>query len=174
MKLKLIKNYNVKNNVSVFFLKNHNIFFLKNYIGFFKIYMPMNYFFFKKDNNYNFLFIKKNNYYSILKQFLNFYKNLVKMFFFKLRLRGLGYRIKKISMKLYRFFFGVKHYFYFHISNDIFVKHRHRNIFIFSNNLSKLNDIFSHLLLLKKLDFYERNNSFIISHKVLFFKKRKK
>jgi len=35
----------------------------------------------------------------------------------------------------------------------------------------KLNDIFRELVLLKKLDFFERTNSFIIPRKIIFIKK---
>jgi ribosomal protein L6P/L9E len=120
-----------------------------------------------------FLFINRNMFKMFITNFMFFFNKCFRFYFFKLRLRGLGYRIKKITTKLYRFFFAFNHYFYFHISKDIFFKHKKRNLIIFSNNLVKLNDIFSHLLLLKKLDLYERNNTFIISKKILFFKKRK-
>jgi hypothetical protein len=131
-------------------------------------------FFFSKNKEKNlFLFSSKNKYNNFFNNFLFFFNKFFKFFFFRLRLRGLGYRIKRITKKLYRFFFAFNHYFYFHISKNIFLKHRHRQLIVFSNNLIKLNDIFSHLLLLKKLDFYERNNTFIISRRILFFKKRK-
>jgi hypothetical protein len=35
----------------------------------------------------------------------------------------------------------------------------------------RLNTVFSNLVLLKKLDFFERTNSFIVPNKVLFLKK---
>lgn len=151
------------------FFENKNIFVFKNILGIIKFYIS-SYFFFKKNT---FLFLKEEFFLKFLNNFFYFYNKFFRFYFFKLRLRGLGYRIKKITNKLYRFFFAFNHYFYFHISKDIFFKHRRRNLIIFSHNLIKLNDIFSNLLLLKKLDFYERNNTFIISRKILFFKKRK-
>lgn len=156
-------------NINLNFLKKNNIFFFKNIFGYIKFYMPSLYFI--KNNKY--LFLNKYKYQNFLNSFLFFFNKMYRFFFFRLRLRGLGYRIKKITKKLYRFFFAFNHFFYFHIPTNIFFKHRRRHLIVFSNNLIKLNDIFSHLLLLKKLDFYERNNTFIISKKILFFKKRK-
>jgi hypothetical protein len=166
------KNFLVLNS-KLIFLKMQNILFLKNILGYVKIYMFSKYFYKNLKNNISFLFINKQIYNNFLNNFYNFFNKFFRFFFFRLKLRGLGYRIKKITKKLYRFFFAFNHYFYFHISKDIFFKHRRRNLIVFSNNLIKLNDIFSHLLLLKKIDFYERNNTFVISKKILFFKKRK-
>jgi len=156
-------------NFCYFFFKNNNIIIFKNLLGYLKFYMSS--YFFIKENS--FLFINKKSFLTFVSNFLFFYNKFFRFYFFKLRLRGLGYRIKKITKKLYRFFFAFNHYFYFHISKDIFFKHRRRNLIVLSHNLVKLNDIFSHLLMLKKIDFYERNNTFIVSRKILFFKKRK-
>jgi hypothetical protein len=135
-----------------------------------KIYMP-SFFFFNNENK--FIFLNKKKYLNILKYLLYFFNKCLKFYFFRLRLRGLGYKLEKFSLKLYRFFFAYNHYFYFHVPKDIFVKNRKRTLIMFSNNLAKINDIFHHLLLLKKLDLYERNNSFIVSKQIKFFKKRK-
>jgi len=166
------KNFLISN-TKLLFLKMKNVLFLKNILGYVKIYMFSKYFYNNSKNKNTFLFVNKKAYNNFLNNFYNFFNRFFRFFFFRLKLRGLGYRIKKITKKLYRFFFAFNHYFYFHISKDIFFKHRRRNLIVFSNNLVKLNDIFSHLLLLKKLDFYERNNTFVISKKIFFFKKRK-
>lgn len=155
------------------FLPKINLLILNNSIIFIKIYLSKIYFYKNEINKLAFLFLNKYNYITILKQFLYFYKNYFKFYFFKVRLRGLGYRIRRMTKNLYRFFFGINHYFYLHWIPDIFLKHYRRNLIVISHNKIKLNDIFAHLLLLKKLDFYERNNSFIISKKILFLKKRK-
>jgi len=135
--------------------------------------MPSFYFFKKEKNKIFFIFLNKRLYLNIIKQLINYFNNCVKFYFFKIKLRGLGYTLEKFTSKLYRFFFAYNHYFYFHIPKDIFVKNRKRTFIVMSNNLSKINDIFSHLLLLKKLDLYERNNTFIVPKQIKFFKKRK-
>jgi hypothetical protein len=165
--------YKFKNEFSFIFLEKISIFLIFCSKYFVKIYMPNDYYFLKNNNNFYFLFLKKKLNFSIFIQILNFYKNSINLYFFKLRLRGLGYRIKKIGKKLYKFFFGVRHYFYFYVPFDIFMKHLKRNFFMLSFNLSKLNDIFANILKLKKIDLYERNNTFVISNKILFLKKRK-
>lgn len=157
------------NNSTYFIFKNSNLIIFKNVLGYIKYYMPSFYFF----KNNRFIFLKKEFFKTFINNFFYFYNRFCRFYFFKLRLRGLGYRIKKITKKLYRFFFAFNHYFYFHVSKDIFFRHRRRNLIVFSHNIMKLNDVFSHLLLLKKLDLYERNNTFIISRKIIFFKKRK-
>jgi hypothetical protein len=169
----LLKKSFFLSDVNLYLFKENNVIFFKNILGSLKIYMPSEYFLSKTLNKTNILFVKRKMFKLFFTNFMFFFNKFFRFYFFKLRLRGLGYRIKKITTKLYRFFFAFNHYFYFHISKDIFFKHKKRNLIIFSNNLVKLNDIFSHLLLLKKLDFYERNNTFIISKKILFFKKRK-
>lgn len=171
--IRSIKKQFLISNSKFFFFKNNNSVFFRNILGYLKYNMVSSYYVKTKENNIYFLFTKKSVYKNFINNFLFFFNKFFKFFFVKLRLRGLGYRIKKITKKLYRFFFAFNHYFYFHVSRDIFFKHRRRILIMFSNNLVKLNDIFSHLLLLKKLDFYERNNTFIISRKILFFKKRK-
>lgn len=171
--IRSIKKQFLISNSKFFFFKNNNSVFFRNILGYLKYNMVSSYYVKTKENNIYFLFTKKGVYKNFINNFLFFFNKFFKFFFVKLRLRGLGYRIKKITKKLYRFFFAFNHYFYFHVSRDIFFKHRRRILIMFSNNLVKLNDIFSHLLLLKKLDFYERNNTFIISRKILFFKKRK-
>jgi len=169
LKLKKFNFFKINNNFNFKFLMSLNIIYLYTKISNLKIYMPSIYFF-KKNK---FIFNNKIKYLNILKQFLYFFNKCFKFFFFKIRLRGLGYKVEKFSTNLYRFFFAYNHYFYFHVSKDIFVKNRKRTIIIFSNKLEKLNNVFSNLLLLKKLDLYERTNTFIVSRQIKFFKKRK-
>jgi len=160
-------------NVEFKFEKNNNLIYLFNKLAYLKIFLPSIYFYSKNKLDINFIYLSKNIFISVLKQVLNYFNIAIKFFFFRIRLRGLGYKIKKYAPKLYRFFFAYNHYFYFHVPHNIFIKRRRRTLIFFSNNKIKLNDIFSHLLLLKKLDLYERNNTFIVSRQIKFFKKRK-
>jgi hypothetical protein len=173
LKLKKYNFFRVVNKFNFKFLLNLNLIYFYTKIGYMKIFMPSFYFIKNNKNSINFVFINKIKYLNILKQFLYYFNKCLKFFFFKIRLRGLGYKVEKFSIKLYRFFFAYNHYFYFHVPKDIFVKNRKRTLIIFSNNLMKINDIFSHLLLLKKLDLYERTNTFVVSRQIKFFKKRK-
>ena len=136
-----------------------------------KLTMPSHYFFRLGKNE--FIFTKKGKFKKVLTHLVGCLVNYHKYYYVKLKLKGLGYKIEKITKNFYKFFFAYNHYFYFHVPQDILIKSRKRTLIMFSNNLAKLNDIYTQLLKLKKLDLYERNNSFIAVRKIKFFKKRK-
>jgi hypothetical protein len=89
-------------------------------------------------------------------------------------LRGLGYRIKRVSRKIYRFFFAFNHFFYLYVPVNVYIWVKKRYMLAISNNKYKLNNLFHHLLLLKNLDFIKkRTDSFIVPKKIVFIKKLK-
>jgi hypothetical protein len=122
-------------------------------------------------NELNFLFLDKWFFKTFLKQFFFFYKVFFKFYFFRIKLKGLGYRIRKMTNKLYRFFVAYNHYIFFYVSSNVFVWTKKRNLLALSIDKVKLNNIFYQLLMLKKIDFYEKSNSFIVPKKILFIKK---
>ena len=130
-------------------------------------------FFFLKNNNNSVSFCFLNKYfYSVVFKQINFYLNFFfKFFFIRLKLKGLGYRVKKYNKDMYRFFMGYNHYFYFYTPRNIFIWKKKRNFLLISIDKVKINNVFNQLLLLKKLDFFERTNSFINPKKILFLKK---
>lgn len=157
-----------------FFLINFDNLLIKGKFG--KILINLNLFGFIKIENIfkiSFLFINKNLYSNFLKYFFKLYSFILKLYFFRLRLKGLGYRMFKINKNLLKFFFAKNHYYYFNIPFYSYVKIRRRNFFIISFNKMLLNQLFHHFMLLKKLDLYEKTNSFISKNKILFIKKRK-
>jgi hypothetical protein len=83
----------------------------------------------------------------------------------------LGYRIKKYNKNFYRFFMAYNHFFYFYVPKNFFIYNKKRNFLILSMDKIAINNLFLQLLLLKKMDFFERTNSFIIAKKILFLKK---
>ena len=89
-----------------------------------------------------------------MSQFIFSYKYLFFFNFVKLKIKGLGYRIKKISDNLLRFFFGSTNFFYLHIPLNVIAKVKKRRILLVSNNLVILKSLLAHLLLLKKLNVY--------------------
>jgi len=152
MKKVLLLDISLRVKFLVKWLKNINSLLLKYSYNILFIFLPFSYFIKKTFNGFFFLFTNYYFFTSILSQLRNFYTSIIKFFFFKLRLRGLGYRIKRLSKKLFRFFFGIHHFFYFHVSTDLIVKKKKRYLLVFSNKLFKLNNVFNHLILLKKLD----------------------
>lgn len=138
-------------NLKLYFSKKYNKLFLRfnNFVMF--LYLPSYYFFNKTANSFNLLFINKYLYKTFLNQLILFSKTPNKIYFFKLRLRGLGYRIRKMSNFLYRFYFACTNYFYFHVPNEIIFFFKKRRILFVGRDLVKLKVIFVHFLFLKKL-----------------------
>ena len=95
---------------------------MKSYYGVF-LYKVTSYYFIKKNKDlYKILFINKNLYKSFIKHFFSIYKKLSNIFSIKLKFKGLGYRIRKISNKLYYFFFNYTNMFYIFIPQKILIK----------------------------------------------------
>jgi hypothetical protein len=157
-----------------FFLVNFNNLLIKGKFGKIKVNLYL-YGFINYNNSLkiNFLFINKLIYSNFLRYFFKLYSFVLKLYFFRLRLKGLGYRMFKINVNLYKFFFAKNHFYYFYVPIYSYVKVRRRNFFIMSFNKMLLNQLFHHFMLLKKLDLYEKTNSFILKNKILFIKKRK-
>ena len=91
----------------------------------------------------------------------------------KLRLKGLGFRICEISSNLYKFFFNYINFIYFHVPFGVLVKARRKRILLISNDLVRLEQIFSQFLLLRKVNVY-RGGGFVFPRQIFFFKTGKK
>jgi hypothetical protein len=68
--------------------------------------------------------------------------SMKKIFFFRLKLRGLGYSVRRFSKYLFSFFMAVSNRFYFHIPLNIFVKKRKKLFIFLSYDKIKLNTLF--------------------------------
>lgn len=126
----------LKKNVNFFFCKAYNIFIIRGLKGFTIFRLPCIYYY--KDNNlYNQLFFILFSIFffkSFLKLFFDCNKNLFLFFTFKLKIKGLGFRIRKLSTMLYKFFFTSVNFFYLHVPNNIILKNRKRRLFFLSLN----------------------------------------
>lgn len=182
VELQLELNYNLKKtfyfkyildkHFLLFFDKVKNILYFYNGAVKYKIRLPN----FYLNKNLYFLFFDKYKYKSFLNSFIDKYKKSYKFFFFKMKLKGLGYKIFPINRYLIKFFFGNKCYVYLHIPNEIFYsrfKKKRRTMFFFSINIDKLNNFLKYVINMRKIDFYERNNMFITKKPIIYFKKRK-
>lgn len=137
-----------------FFSKSKNLFFLKNFLGVLVTFMPSFFFFKYSKNNLIFTFLCRFFFISFYKHFVYNYKRLLFFNFFKLRIKGLGYRIKKIANNLLRFFFTSINFFYFHVPVTVLLKVKKKRIILLSNDLDILKKLIAQLLLLKKLSGY--------------------
>jgi len=160
-------------NVDVDYFCSKNLLYLKIFNKVYIIILP--FFFFKKEaNNKLFLLFTSNFLYkTFLSVILNVLSKYNFIYYFRLRMEGLGYRLRKYRKDLYRFFFGLKHFFYLYIPIGLIFKSKRRKFIVLSNDLVKLNNFFSQMIFLKKMDFYERNNTFLRTNKIMYIKKRK-
>lgn len=79
-----------------------------------------------------------------------------RIFFLKFRMRGLGYRFRRITSSLFRFYFTKTNYIYFHCPSSIYLFSRKRKIILLSSNKHLLHLVFSHILRLHKSGPYNK------------------
>ena len=86
---------------------------------FFIFKIPSIFFYKIENNNYKLLFLNKFFYISFLRFFFNFYNKLFPFYYFRLKLKGLGYRIFHLSKLLIKIFFNRSNFFYIHLPTCI-------------------------------------------------------
>lgn len=160
-------------NFDFFFIESKSLFFFKTTKGVFILKLS-DFFFFKKDPvNFSFLFKNKKNFIDFLSSFYFYYERNFSLFFFKFKIRGLGYRIRFLKSRVFRFFLGTTNYIYFHTPLEVIVKSRRRRMFLISNDLMRLRTIFVNFLFLKKLIPYKLRGVFF-PRQIIFLKPGKK
>jgi|SRR5947209_19565273 hypothetical protein len=114
-------------------------------------------FFYKLDNNnYKFIFLKKNFYITFLKHLFNFYNRFFIFYYFRLKLKGLGYRIFNVTKNLIKVFFNRNNFFYIHIPLCILLKNRTRRLFFISTSKEVLSVTIISILYLKEFVIYRQ------------------
>lgn len=93
---------------------------------------------------------------AFFRRILSYSVWLQRLFFLKFRLRGLGYRFKRITPFLSRFYFTRTNYIYFHHPQDLFLVSRKRKVILLSFNKQLLHLVFSHILRLYKKSPYNK------------------
>jgi len=155
----------------LFFSVEKSFLYLKGLLGVLIIKLPSFYFF--KLGLTSFLFSNRFFFISVFKHIVYLYKRLFFFNYVKLKIKGLGYRIRKLSKSLYCFFFGHTNLFYLHVPSTIIVKARKRRLLMLSNDISVLKKVLAHLLLLKKLSVY-RIRGLIYPRQIIVLKIGKK
>jgi|JI61114C2RNA_FD_contig_111_436116_length_5169_multi_7_in_0_out_0_6 hypothetical protein len=149
-----LKNYKLNKGLDLCFIKKHNIFLLKTLFGVEFFYLP-SYFFLKKNNNkISLIFLKKFFFKSFISHFFVKYLHLNYLYIVRLKIKGLGYQIYRITNNLYSFKFHRINLFYLFIPLNIIVYWYKKRIILISNNLILLKIVFKCILLLKKLGPY--------------------
>lgn len=134
----------------------HNIIIIIMKSRFFIFKIPSIFFFRLENNNYKFLFLTKFFFKTFLKHLVNFYNKLFMFYFFRLKLKGLGYRIFNVTKNLIKVFFNRSNFFYIHIPSCILLKNRTRRLFFISTKNEELSVTILSILFLKEFVIYRQ------------------
>lgn len=170
---KKIKIYELYKYISFTFLKQRSLFILKGLFGFFFFKLPSLYFVKNLEKNISFIFLTKYLYKSFLKSVISHYNYSRWMYCIKFKMRGLGFKLIKVTDKLYYFFFNQTNMQYLHIPTDIIIRKRRKRIILLSFNFEKLKLLFSYILIFKKLGPY-RLRGIRYPRQIILLKKKKK
>jgi hypothetical protein len=91
-------------------------------------------FFIKPENGFSISFFSFHFFKNFVNSFIALQRKLFFYYFFRFKLKGLGYRIKRISKYLYRFFVISVNYFYLHLPKTILLKYKKRKLFLLSSD----------------------------------------
>lgn len=142
-----------------FFQKNCNIIIQRN-SRFFFLNLPFLYFLKKNKTLISFIFLNYFHFITFVKHVSQMYNKLFSFYFFRLKLKGLGYRIVHLSTFLLKVFFNRSNFFYIHLSSSILFKYKIRRLFFLSTNIEHLRVSMIHILLLKKYIVYRLSGLF--------------
>src|SRR3982751_987277 len=154
---KLIQKYIFIKNFNYFINLEYRVMLILYKSRNFLIKLPPFFFFFKNKNMLKFLFINYMYYKNFYKYIFRFYSKFFPFYYFKLKLKGLGFRVRILSKFLIRIYYNRSNYYYMHISNSILLKYRTRQLFFLSTNNITLKLSIINLLLLKKFSVYRFN-----------------
>jgi Ribosomal protein L6P/L9E len=140
---------------NIFFSYSKALLYLRNVDSFLVFRLPRFFFFKLQDSMISFLFLEKSSYCAFFSHFMSCYKKLFFFHFIRLRIKGLGYRMREFCSKLVRFFFGSTNFFYLHVPYNILVKIKKKICLLVSNDLSVLKSLLAQLLLLRRLSVYQ-------------------
>jgi hypothetical protein len=107
---------------NIIYLKKNSLLYIYGFFGILFLKLHIIYFIKKNKKNINLIFLNKIDYKNLIKYVINSYNNISKLYCVKLKIRGLGYRIRKVTNNLYYFFFNYTNMFYFNIPNNILIK----------------------------------------------------
>jgi len=141
------KSYIFSKNFSLFYFKSS--FFVLSDNGYLILKLPQIYYEKRYAEKLSLIFLSYYHFQSLLKSIITVYDRLCLYYFSRLRLKGLGYRIKYISESLYKFYFVFVNFYYLHIPLSIIFKKRGKILIFFSSNFWVLQTLLSKLVLLK-------------------------
>lgn len=117
-----------------FFQKNNLLVYI--YLNVYVILKLFSNIYFKIDKySFSLIFFDCSNYFAFLKNILFNYNRFFFIYFFRLNLKGLGYRVVKICKNLYKFYFIMSNYYYLHLPLSVLLKYKSRKLFFYSFDL---------------------------------------
>lgn len=152
---------------------NRNVLGVVARYGYFHIQLPHFFFFAKASSQFTLAFTNRSSYASLLAIIKYKIKHATLIYMARLRIRGLGYRIRRFSSHLYRFYFTKTNFIYVHVPMSILIRLRKRKIIILASNYPSLRSLLVGILLLKSTGPYNRRG-FVYPRRMLFLKKGKK
>jgi len=118
-------------------------------------------------------FFDANTYLFFYNRMCAFFKQYCVFYFCKLRLKGLGFRIRQFSPYLFRFFFTRVNFFYLHVPFGVSLKYKGRILYFISVSYMILREMIVNILLLNRFTVY-RIRGFIFPQQVILMKPGKK
>jgi hypothetical protein len=151
----ILKNYIFNKSLNVAFFKNNNILMLSDFLGSTFFYLPSFFFYLVSPKSINFIFLNYYFFKSFVSHFFYKYISLNFLYVTRLKMKGLGYVIRKITDKLFSFCFFYINFFYLHVPINVIPRSYRKKIIFISNNLEILNMLLKNILLLKKIGPYK-------------------
>ena len=152
---------------------NRNVLGVVARYGYFHIQLPHCFFYAVTNSEFTLAFTNRASYATLLAIIKYKIKHATLIYMARLRIRGLGYRIRRFSSHLYRFYFTKTNFIYMHVPVSILIRLRKRRIIILASNYPSLRSLLVGILLLKNTGPYNRRG-FVYPRRMLFLKKGKK
>ena len=149
------KSYIFSKKISLFYFKSLLVLVSDN--GYFILKLPKIYYEKKYTEKLSLIFLSYYHFQSLLKSIITVYDRLILYYFSRLRMKGLGYRLKCISESLYKFYFVFVNFYYLHVPPSIIFKKRGKILIFFSSNFWVLQTLLSKLVLLKATIPYKKS-----------------
>lgn len=123
-------------------------------LGIFLLRLPTYYFYIQNSSKISIVFLKNFFFKSFFKHLISFCNRLVILYFLKIKIKGLGFRLRSISDVLYYFFFNYTNFFYFYPPKLLLIRVYKKRMLLLSFNWFLLKLVLSHILLLRRIGPY--------------------
>jgi hypothetical protein len=153
----LLSSYKTSNSFSYYIDLAYSSVIIVVKFRFFLFKLPPIFFYKLGASGYKFLFFQKSFYTSFLKHFFSFYNKCFTFFYFRLQLKGLGYRVFNVAKNLLKIYFNRSNFFYVHIPLCILLKNRTRRLFFISTKGDALSVFIIGILYLKEFVIYRQH-----------------